>query len=336
MTPTLGQLVQSFFADHLAVQKGLRLSSIRSYRDTVRLLLGFVTEQTHQPIVRLSLQNLTFDRVLCFLKHLEQDRGNHARTRNQRRAALNTFFAYLALRVPEMLATCQQVAAIPVKRTPLPATHYLEPEEMTALLRHLPRQGRHALRDRALLLFLYNTGARVQEAADLRVEHLDLEPPAKVHLHGKGDKWRLSPLWNETVKHLEQLLAQRRPPPALTDPVFCARRNVALTRHGIYKIVRRHGAPWDTTGAEPRRVTPHLFRHTAAVHLLESGVEVNVIRGWLGHVSLDTTNRYAQLTLRAKAAALRACEPACATSAGAPRHAVWKDDKALLDWLNAL
>lgn len=336
MTPTLGQLVQSFFADHLAVQKGLRLGSVRSYRDTMRLFLCFVTEQTHRPITRLSLQDLTFDRVLCFLKHLEQDRGNHARTRNQRRAALNTFFAYLALRVPEMLATCQQVAAIPVKRTPPPATHYLEEAEMTALLRHLPRHGRHALRDRTLLLFLYNTGARVQEAADVRVEHLDLEPPAKVHLHGKGDKWRICPLWNETVKQLAQLLAERRPAVAPTEPVFCARRNVALSRHGIYKIVRRHGASWDTTGAEPRRVTPHLFRHTAAVHLLESGVEVNVIRGWLGHVSLDTTNRYAELTLRAKAAALRACEPACAASAGGRSNAVWKDDKLLLDWLNAL
>lgn len=336
MTPTLGQLVHSFFADHLAVQKGLRLGSVRSYRDTMRLFLCFVTEQTRQPIARLSLQDLTFDRVLCFLKYLEQDRGNHARTRNQRRAALNTFFAYLALRAPEMLATCQQVAAIPVKRAPAPATHYLEEEEMAALLRQLPRRGRHAIRDRTLLLFLYNTGARVQEAADVRIEHLDLEPPAKVHLHGKGDKWRICPLWDETVKHLGQLLAERRPPVAPTEPVFCSRRNVALTRHGIYKLVRRHGASWDTTGAEPRHVTPHLFRHTAAVHLLESGVEVNVIRGWLGHVSLDTTNRYAELTLRAKAAALRVCEPACAASAGGRSNAVWKDDKALLDWLNAL
>jgi site-specific recombinase XerD len=336
MTASLGQLVQSFFADHLVVQKGLRLGSVRSYRDTLRLFLCFVTDQTHQPISRLSLQDLTFDRVLCFLKYLETDRGNHARTRNQRRAALNTFFAYLALRVPEMLATCQQVAAIPVKRTAAPATHYLEEEEIAALLRRLPRQGRHAMRDRTLLLFLYNTGARVQEAADVRVQHLDFEPPAKVHLHGKGDKWRICPLWDQTVSHLRLLLSERRPAPALAEPVFCARRNVALTRYGIYKIVRRHGASWDTAGPEPRRVTPHLFRHTAAVHLLESGVAVNVIRGWLGHVSLDTTNRYAELTLRAKAAALRACEPVCTASAGCRSDAVWKDDRALLDWLNAL
>ncbi len=235
-----------------------------------------------------------------------------------------------------MLATCQQVAAIPVKRAPPPATHYLEESEIAALLRHLPRRGFHVIRDRTLLLFLYNTGARVQEAADVRVEHLDLEPPAKVHLHGKGDKWRICPLWNETVKHLGQLLAERSPAVAPTEPVFCARRNVALTRHGIYKIVRRHAAGWDTAGAEPRRVTPHLFWHTAAVHLLESGVEINVIRGWLGHVSLDTTNRYAELTLRPKAAALRACEPDCGTSADRRGNAVWKDDKPLLDWLNFL
>ena len=336
MMPSLGQLVQSFFSDHLAVQKGLRPTSIRSYRDTMRLFLCFTAEQTHQPITRLALVDLTLDRVLCFLKQLEHDRGNAARTRNQRRAALNTFFTYLALRAPEMLATSQQVAAIPVKRSPLSATHYLEEAEIAALLRHLPRQGRHALRDRTLLLFLYNTGARVQEAADVRVEHLDLEAPAKVHLHGKGNKWRLCPLWRETVHHLQQLLANCRPEPQSTDPVFCARHNEALTRFGIYKIVRRHGASWDTVGAEPRRVTPHLFRHTAAVHLLESGVEVNVIRGWLGHVSLDTTNRYAELTLRAKADALRACEPDCGTSAGCRKNAIWKDDRTLLDWLNAL
>ena len=109
-----------------------------------------------------------------------------------------------------------------------------------------------------------------------------------------------------------------------------------LTRFGIYKIVRRHAACWDTSGPQPRHVTPHLFRHTAAVHLLESGIDVNVIRGWLGHVSLDTTNRYAELTLRAKAEALRVCEVGSGISAASRARAAWKDDKTLLDWLNAL
>ena len=333
-TPTLGPLVQSFFADHLPVQKGRRLGSICSYRDTIRLFLRFVAEQHRGPIARLALEDLTFEQVLAFLKHLEQARGNAIRTRNQRRAALNTFFAYLALRVPEMLAVCQQVAAIPVKRTSPPDTHYLEREEVTALFRSLPREGRFALRDRTLLLFLYNTGARAQEVADLRIKHLELEPPAKVRLHGKGDKWRVCPLWDETVKQLRRLRTEGGAAPE--GPVFCGQRCRPLTRFGIYKIVRRHAAAWDTDSPQPRRVTPHLFRHTAAVHLLEAGVEVNVIRGWLGHVSLDTTNRYAELTLRAKAEALRACEISLGCSAVSRGRAAWQDDKTLLDWLNVL
>ena len=334
MTQSLGPLVHSYFIDHLPVQKGLRLGSIRSYRDTIRLFLCFVSGQRRSSISALTLHDLTFEWVLAFLKHLEQERGNSVHTRNQRRAALNTFFAYLAVRVPEMLAACQQVAAIPVKRTSLPDTHYLEREEVTALFRALPRDSRFALRDRTLLLFLYNTGARVQEVADLRVEHLELDPPAKARLHGKGDKWRVCPLWDETVRHLQWLLAEQST--AANEPVFCARRSLPLTRFGIYKIVRRHAASWDTNGPQPRHVTPHLFRHTAAVHLLESGIEVNVIRGWLGHVSLDTTNRYAELTLRAKAEALRVCEVGSGISAASRARAAWKDDKTLLDWLNAL
>jgi site-specific recombinase XerD len=334
MTPSLGSLVQSYFVDHLPMQKGLRAGSIRSYRDTIRLFLCFVSGKRRSSISSLTLHDLTFERVLAFLKHLEQERHNSVRTRNQRRAALNTFFAYLAVRAPEMLAVCQQVAAIPVKRTSLPDTHYLKREEVTALFRALPRESRLALRDRTLLLFLYNTGARVQEVADLRIEHLELAPPGKVRLHGKGDKWRICPLWDETVKHLQRLLTEQSTAP--NEPVFCARRTIPLTRFGIYKIVRHHAASWDISGPQPRRVTPHLFRHTAAVHLLESGVEINVIRSWLGHVSLDTTNRYAELTLRAKAEALRVCEVGSGISAASRARAAWKDDKTLLDWLNAL
>src|ERR1700738_3051365 len=129
MTPSLGPLVQSYFIDHLPVQKGLRIGSIRSYRDTIRLLLGFLSGQRRSSISSLTLHDLTFERVLAFLKQLEQERGTSVHTRNQRRAALNTFFAYLAVLAPEMLAACQQVAAIPVKRTSMPDTHYLEREE---------------------------------------------------------------------------------------------------------------------------------------------------------------------------------------------------------------
>jgi len=336
MIPTLGQIVRSFFEDHLKVQKGLRPASVRSYSDALRLFLGFVSRDLHRPITRLALQDLTMERALAFLKHLEQNRGNHVRTRNQRLAALRTFFAYVAGRVPEMLEAAQRVTVIPVKRTAPPETHFLEREEVTALFKRLPRNGRNALRDQTLLLFLYNTGARVQEVADLRVENLDLGPQPRVHLHGKGDKWRACPLWTETAKHLRKLLEQRMVPSGPASPVFCSRPDVALSRFGIYKIVRRHAGDLNKSGDHPRRVTPHLFRHTTAVHLLESGVEVNVIRGWLGHVSLDTTNRYAELTLSAKEAAMRTCEPPLDTLAGARRQPVWKDDQTLLAWLTSL
>ena len=336
MTLTLGQAVRSFFEDHLPVQRGLRPTSIRSYRDAVRLFLAFVSADMRRPITRLRMEDLTMVRTLAFLKHLEQERGNHVRTRNQRLAALRTFFAYLATRVPEMLHAAQQVMAIPTKRVPPPETQFLERQEVVSLLERLPRQGRHALRDRTLFLVLYNTGARAQEVADLRIEHLDLGSQPCAQLHGKGDRWRTCPLWEETARHLRMLLEQTQPSAAGSVPVFCSRPGHALTRFGLYKIVRKHAGFLDRTGAQPRRVTPHVFRHTAAVHLLEAGVEVNVIRGWLGHVHLETTNHYAQLTLRTKLSAMLLCEPPSDTSAESRPRAGWKEDQKLLAWLDAL
>jgi integrase/recombinase XerD len=331
-TPPLGQLLHSYFLDHLIAVKGLRPGSIRSYRDTIRLLLLFIAADKRCKLTRLQLGDLTFERVVAFLCHLEHDRGNHARTRNQRLAAIHTLFEYIATRSPEMLHTCQQVAAIPAKRVHPPETRFLERDEAQRLLRELPSQGRLALRDRALLLFLYNTGARVQEAADLRVGHLDLSEHPTVRLHGKGDKWRTCPLWQQTARTLEQLL-QTQPPATPQSPVFTARAR-PLTRYGIYKIVRRHAADLDDirTG---RRVSPHTFRHTAAVHLLEAGVEVNVIRGWLGHADLTTTNRYAEINTEAKQEALLRTEPPD-TSAGSRTKPIWRTDETLLNWLASL
>jgi site-specific recombinase XerD len=191
----LGPLVHSFFLDHLITVKGLRPASVRSYRDTIRLLLCFVATDKGTKLTKLSIEDLTFERILTFLRHLEHDRGNHIRTRNQRLAALHTLFDYIATREPQMLGACQQVAAIPTKRAAPAQTYFLERDEIDDLLRHLPRTGRFVLRDRALLLlFLYNTGARVQEVADLQAGHLTLGDAAVARLHGKGDKWRTCPL----------------------------------------------------------------------------------------------------------------------------------------------
>lgn len=330
----LGPLVHSFFIDHLVVVKGLRPASVRSYSDTIRLLLRFVADQKGTKITKLNVEDLSFEQVLGFLRYLENDRHNHIRTRNQRLASLHTLFEYIASREPEMLETCQRVAAIPIKRAAPAETHYLERDEMEALLRHLPRTGRLAQRDHTLILFLYNTGARAQEVADLRVGNLELGEHASVRLHGKGDKWRTCPLWDQTAKSLVELLGTSNKPRAADVPVFCSVTGEALTRFGIYKIVRRHAGHLDDARIN-RKVSPHIFRHTAAMHLLEAGVEVNVIRGWLGHADLTTTNRYAEISTRAKMEALRATEPPGASGGPRPRP-VWRSDESLLNWLSSL
>jgi integrase/recombinase XerD len=336
MSPTVGPHLQAFILDGLMTMKGLRPASVRSYRDGLRLFLRFVAQAAGRKITKLSLADLSFERVLGFLQHLETARHNGVRTRNQRLACLHTLFEYLGGRVPEMLAVAERVAAIPMKRTAPAETFFLEREEVQALFTAPPTPGRHAERDRALLWFLYNTGARVQEVVDLRWRDLDLAPPTRVRLHGKGDKWRTCPLWTETAGHLAALRAARAGPPGPDQAVFTGRRGAPLTRFGVYKLVRRHTRRLRPRGGEPRHVSPHIFRHTTAVHLLEAGVDVNVIRGWLGHVSLDTTNRYAEINIHAKEAALRLCEPPTPASEALPRTPVWRTDDTLLAWLNSL
>lgn len=325
---TIGALVHDFFVDYLRQQKGLRTSSIRSYRDTLRLFLPFVAKDVRRPISRLQLEDVTFERVLAFLHHIEIERQNSVSTRNQRLAALRTFFEYVGRHVPEALQVCQKVAAIPSKRTALPETRYIDRDEVEALFRRLPDFGRLAARDRALLLFLYNTGARVQEVADLRVEHLMLDRPPYVRLHGKGDKWRQCPLWQETADQMASLLKTRQPPSSV---VFASACGQPLTRFGIYKRVRELTRAVAVTGThgDPRHVTPHIWRHTAAVHLLEAGVDVNVIRGWLGHVSLATTHRYSEITMRMKIDTLRLSAPGKAVE-------TWRGGEDLLTWLAKL
>lgn len=332
---TVGQVLFSFFEDYLKVQKGLRPGSIKSYRDTMQLFLVYVAHANHKPITRIVLTDLSSQRVLDFLQMIEAQRHNKPQTRNQRLAALHTFYRFLAAHHCEMLVEAQRVEAIPNKRTPPPATRYLERNEVDRLFQMLPAQGALALRDQALLMLLYNTGARVQEVADLRVADVDLNGPLRVRLHGKGGKWRDCPIWPETADLLRQLDSVRSGD--TKGPLFTSSRHQSLTRFGIYKLVRRHtqnlgSAPTD---GQRKAISPHSFRHTTAVRLLEAGVEPNVIRAWLGHVSLETTNRYAEITMRTKQAALAACMPP--TPSGAlPGVAGWRKDNDLMKWLQSL
>jgi len=332
---TVGSLVYQFFEHHLKAERGLSQASIRSYRDGIRLFLLFMAKTAGHPISKLALSDLSADNVRAFLTYLEAERGNNIRSRNHRLAMLHTFFGFVGGQAPELLHEAERVAAIPRKRTQPPATRYLERDEVEELFASLPRDGRLATRDKALLLFLYNTGARAAEVVGLTIGQLVLAPPPRVNLHGKGGKWRTCPLWPETARVIDAMLRSRRQSAAPSSPVFLSTGGRPLTRFGLYKLVRRHTISVPT-GENQRAVSPHVFRHTTAVHLLESGVDANVIRGWLGHVSLDTTNRYAEINIRMKQEALEACQLPSTSSVGPPRRPVWQSEPKLLEWLAAL
>lgn len=332
----LGRHVVSFFEDYLKVQKGLRPNSIRSYRDVLKLFLTYVADTNHRSVTRLTLADLDADKVLSFLQDLESRRHNHIRTRNQRLAALRTFFRYLASRAPETMAEAQRIEALCSKRCPPSRTDYLETDEVESLLRAAKTTTAMGLRDRAILTLFYNTGARVQEISDLRVGDVDLNGPFRVRLHGKGDKWRTCPLWPQTVDLLKQLDSVREH--RADVPLFLSRLHRPMTRFGLYKLVKRYATvlpPFESKGG--RSLSPHVFRHTAAVHLLESGVDINVIRAWLGHVSLETTNRYAEITLGMKEAAVLRCTlPDPESSEESLQKRVWHKDPDLMKWLDSL
>jgi integrase/recombinase XerD len=337
-TAALGSILASFFNDYLKLQKGLRPNSITSYADAMRLFLQFAAKGAEKKITQLGLDDLDADAVSGFLNALEESRNNAVQSRNQRLAALRVFFEYVGQRFPDRLGQAQKVAFIPRKRTQPPETVFLERDEIESTLAILPAGGRHALRDRTLFLFLYNTGARVQEASDLRVTDVHLDATPRVHLHGKGDKWRVCPLWEETALLIKKLVSERVLAAEPDRPVFVGAKEQALTRFGIYKIIRRYTSHLVKRRSDGRlkAISPHVWRHSTAVHLLEAGVEVNVIRAWLGHASLETTNRYAEITIRAKQAALEKCAPPGAADKRIPRKPPWQTDAGLLEWLQSL
>jgi site-specific recombinase XerD len=267
-----------------------------------------------------------------FLEHLEQDRQVSILTRNNRLAALHSFFAFVADHEPMALAQCADVLRIPTKRGPRAALCYLEPAEVEAILAQPDRQRLEGQRDHALLAFLYNSGARIQEALNLCPKDIRFEPPAQVRLLGKGRKERICPLWPETAALLAALL--RRQPRESDEPIFVNRYGKPLGASGIRFQLRRYvkSASQQLPTLSAKHVTPHTFRHTAAVCLVAAGVDVTVIRSWLGHANLDTVNRYAQADLETRRQAL----DKIADQANLGEPPSWKRDDELLDWLESL
>jgi integrase/recombinase XerD len=331
----LGPWVRRFLLEHLVGDRNLARNTQRAYRDALRQLLPFAVGRAGKSVDRLEVEDLSADLVRAFLQEVEERRGCGPATRNHRLAAIRSLANFIGMHSPEHVRWCGDVRAIPLKRAPRPLVTYLEKREMDALLAAADVSTTQGRRDHALLLFLYNSGARADEAAHVAIGdlHLPATPsrdPGWVLIHGKGNKDRRCPLWERTVAELAPLVRGRAP----GEPVFLNRRGQALTRFGVHALVERYAARLAATvpSVAKKRVSPHTIRHTTATHLLRAGVDINTIRAWLGHVSLSTTNVYAEVDLEMKAKALANCEVKEAEEPGKP----WCEDKGLMEFLQTL
>ena len=339
MIPThaLGPFVRRFLLEDVIADRDLSTNTQQSYRDTLRLLFRYLTATRATDPIRVTVEQVTADVVRGFLTHLEQQRHCAAATRNQRLAALRSLFRFIGRQVPELIAHAAQIQGIPLRRVAPPLIPYLEKTEVDALLAVPDRTTPLGRRNYALLLFLYNTGARATEAAELRVGALALDAMPAVRILGKGRKLRHCPLWPHTAAVLRGLIAPR-PPGSGDARVFVNIRQQPLTRFGVHALVERTVAMATTTtpSLAAKRIGPHTLRHTTAVHLLRAGVDINTIRAWLGHVSLETTNRYAEVDLEMKAKALATCALSGSATLQDPVTANWKQDRELMAFLKAL
>lgn len=301
---TMSALVEGFFRDYLLATRGASPHTVRAYRDTVKLLLLFIADRRARDVADLTLDDLTVEAILAFLSHLESTRANAIASRNARLAAIHSFVRHLLRHDPTRAEQYQRILAVPAKRARVPLAHYLEPEVVRLILAQPDRQTAMGRRDYALMLFLYNVGARVSEALGVRVEHVNLQPPRQVSLRGKGNKRRICPLWSETSAALSQILAKRGGTD--TTYVFLNRDGQPLTRDGVAYILQKYAtrAAVSAPALRRQRVTPHVLRHSCAVALLQSGVDVTVIRDYLGHASIATTSRYIATNLQMKREAL--------------------------------
>jgi site-specific recombinase XerD len=332
---SLARALRSFFADHLPRVRGASPHTIRSYRDALTLLLRFLAGRHQRPVVDLDLDCFDPDSVLVFLDELEQSRGNCATTRNARLAAVHAFARFAATQRPECLDTCQRLLAVPFKRARTRSVEYLEAEEFRAMLDATDLRTAEGRRDQVLFLTLFNTGARVQELLDLRPRDMQLDRPFQVRLRGKGRKERMCPLWPQTAEVLRRLLVEQRLDQHSTERIFRNRRGEPLTRFGVRYLLRKYAdrASLVVPSLAQKRVHPHTVRHSTAVHLLQAGVDLVSISHWLGHASVETTNRYAEVNLDTKRAALAKAGPVGTIE---PSLAHWRSDASILEWLEAL
>jgi site-specific recombinase XerD len=331
----LGRALRGFFTEYLPIVRGMSPHTVLGYRDAFILLLRFLSAHLGRDVVALDFADLAPEHILAFLDHLEVERKNSVTTRNTRLAAVHAFVRFAAGRQPEQLELCQRLLAVPFKRARQRVVDYLEADEMRALLDAPDQTTVDGRRDYAILLTLFNTGARVQELLDLRSRDLKLERPFQVLLRGKGRKERICPLWPRTAEALRVLVHESGGDLDGAGPLFRNHRGEQLTRFGVRYLLRKYArhALSATATFKDRRIHPHMVRHTTAVHLLQAGVDLVTISHWLGHASIETTNRYATVDLETKRAAIEKADPIHDID---PSLAAWRSDATILEWLEAL
>jgi integrase/recombinase XerD len=300
-----------------------------SYRDTLVLLLPYLGKVQKKSVDRLTIDDLSPLQLRHFLEHLEKERGCSGATRNLRLATIHSLAKFIGMHSPEYVAWCAEIRAIPFKKSAKSTVTYLDKQEIDALLQTPDQNKALGMRDYALLLFMYNTGVRVDEAAHLTIADITWGNSPAVRLVGKGNKTRWCPIWTRTEDVLKKLVAGR----AAHDFIFLNRLDQPLTRFGIYSLVHRavEQAGQTVPSLAAKRVSPHCLRHSCAVHMLRSGVDINTIRAWLGHVSVDTTNIYAEVDLEMKAKALAHCDLPVNVNTK-----VWHTDPGIIDFLKTL
>jgi integrase/recombinase XerD len=298
---SLGHWIRRFLLEYAVSARNLSPNTCASYRDMLVLLLPYVAKRKGAAVDTLAVTDLSAEVVRAFLAHLESERQCSTATRNQRLGSIHALARFIGAHSPQHVEWCARIRMVPIKKGVAASVTYLEKPEIDALLAAPNRSSSQGARDHALLLFLYNSGARVSEAASLRIGDIDWHARS-VRIVGKGSKERRCPLWANTIEHLRRLADKR----SHDAHVFLNRRGEPITRYGIHTMVERYVAKLRATSPPLRgkRISPHVIRHSTATHLLQAGVDINTIRAWLGHVSLDTTSIYAETDMATKKRAL--------------------------------
>lgn len=327
--------VTSFLTHYLAAQRNVSPNTIKAYRDVFTLLLRFCRDVQGIAPERLRLEQIDVSLVEAFLDYLERERRSSPRTRNHRLAALHAFFRYVQAEEPDRMLQCQKILAIPQRRHARPMVAYLSKEELAEILAQPNLRTPEGRRDAVLLSILYDTGARVQELIDLSVGDVRLDPPAQVRLLGKGRKMRAVPLMQNTAQLLHDHIHENHfdRPEQFDTPLFRNARNQRLSRSGIRYILHKYLVrARSKCPSLDRTVSPHTLRHAKGMHLLQSGISLEMIRDFLGHVDVKTTQIYARANLEMKRNALeKISEPSLV-----PSIPSWQQNKNLLDWLRSL